>query len=64
MKDGEGIRINISHNFGLKFSAECPSSNKPFKAQSKELIIRKSSNTPLVPFTTATIHSSDDSVSK
>ena len=62
MEDGEGTGINVSHDFGLEFSAERPSSDEPFTAQSKELIITKSSNTPLVSFTTATARSLDDSV--
>jgi hypothetical protein len=62
--DGEGTGINVSHDFGLEFSAERPSSDEPFATQAKELIITKSSTTPLVSFMTATVHSPDDSVTE
>jgi hypothetical protein len=64
MEDGEGTGINVSHDFGLEFSAERPSSDEPFPTQAKELIITKSSNTPLVSFMTATVRSPDDSVTE
>jgi len=61
---GEGTGITVSHDFGLEFSAERPSSDEPFAAQAKELIITKSSKTPLVSFVTATVRSPDDSVTE
>jgi hypothetical protein len=62
MEGAEGAGINISHDFGLEFSAERPSSDEPFATQAKELIITKSSKAPLVSFMTATVRSPDDSV--
>ena len=32
VEDGEGTRINVSHDFGLEFSAKRPSSDEPFTA--------------------------------
>jgi hypothetical protein len=64
MEDGEGTGINISHDFGLEFSVERPSSDEPFATQTKELTITKSSNTPLVSFMTAMVRSPDDSVTR
>lgn len=64
MEDGEGTGINVSHDFGLEFSVERPSSDEPFATQAKELIITKSSRTPLVSFLTATVRSPDDSVTE
>jgi hypothetical protein len=62
MEEGEGTGITVSHDFGLEFSVECPSSDEPFATQTKELIITKSSETPLVSFITAMVRSPDDSV--
>jgi hypothetical protein len=64
VEDGEGTGISVSHDFGLEFSAERPSSDEPFATQAKELIITKSSKTPLVTFVTATARSPEDSVSE
>ena len=64
MEDGEGTGIKVSHDFGLEFSAERPSSDEPFATQAKELIITKSSQAPLVSFMTATVRSPDDSVTE
>ena len=61
---GEGTGIDVSHDFGLEFSVEHPLSDEPFATQAKELIITKSSKTPLVSFMTAAIRSSDDSVTE
>jgi hypothetical protein len=62
MEEGEGTGVTISHDFGLEFSVEHPSSGEPFATQTKELIITKSSKTPSVSFIAATVHSPDDSV--
>lgn len=62
MEDGEGTGINVSHDFGLEFSVERPSSSEPFATQAKELIITKSSRSPSVSFITHTVRSPDDSV--
>jgi hypothetical protein len=64
MEDGEGTGINVSHDFGLEFSVERPSSDEPFATQAKELIITKSSNAPLVTFVTASVRSPGDSVTE
>lgn len=64
MEDGEGTGISVSHDFGLEFSVERPSSDEAFATQAKELIITKSSKTPLVSFMTATIRSPDNSVTE
>jgi hypothetical protein len=64
MEDGEGTGISVSHDSALEFSAERPSSNEPFATQAKELIITKSSMTPLVTFMIATVHSPDNSVTE
>jgi hypothetical protein len=64
MEDGEGTGINVSHDVGLEFSVERPSSDEPFATQAKELVITKSSRTPLVSFMTVTVHSPDDSVTE
>jgi hypothetical protein len=63
MKEDDGTGITASHDFGLEFSVERPSSDEPFATQTKELIITKSSKTPWVSFITAIVHSPDDSVS-
>ena len=57
MEDGEGTGINVSHDFGLEFSVERPSSDESFATQAKELVITKSSRTPLVSFLTPMVHS-------
>jgi len=62
--EGEGTGITVSHDFGLEFSVECPSSDESFATQTKELIITKSSNTPLVSLVTAVVRSPDDSVTE
>ena len=64
VEDGESTGINISHDFGLEFSAERPSFDEPFPTQAKELIITKSSNSPLVSFIAAMVRSPDDSVTE
>ena len=64
MEDGEGTGINVSHDFGLEFSAERPSADESFATQAKELTITKSSTTPLVTFMAATVRSPDDSVTE
>lgn len=64
MEDGEGTGINVSHDFGLEFSVERPSSDEAFATQVKELIITKSSKTPLVSFMTATVRSPNNSVTE
>ena len=64
LEDGEGTGISVSHDFGLEFSAQRPSSDDPFATQTKELIITKSSKTPLVSFVTATIPPPGDSVTE
>jgi hypothetical protein len=64
MEDGEGTGINVSHDFGLEFSIERPSSSEPFATQAKELIITKSSRSPSVSFITHTVRSPDDSVTE
>lgn len=64
MEDGEGTGINVSHDFGLEFSVERPSFDEPFATQAKELIITKSSKTPLVSFMTATVRSPGDSATE
>ena len=64
MEDGEGTGISVSHDFGLEFSTERPSPDEPFTTQAKELIITKSSKTPLVTFTAATVCFPDDSVTE
>jgi hypothetical protein len=64
LPSGEGTGITVSHDFGLEFSAERPSSDEPFAPQAKELIITKSSKTPSVSFVDATVRSPDDSVTE
>ena len=64
MGEGEGTGITVSHDFGLAFSVECPRSDGPFPTQTKELIITKSSKTPLVSFITAIVRSPDESVTR
>jgi hypothetical protein len=64
VEDGEGTGISVSHDFGLEFSTERPSPDEPFAAQAKELIITKSSKTPMVTFVTPTVRSPDDSVTE
>jgi hypothetical protein len=61
-KEGEGTGITVPHDIGLEFSVECLSSDEPFATQTKELIITKSSETPLVSFIAAMVRSPDDSV--
>ena len=61
MGEVEGTGITVSHDFGLEFSVECPRSDGPFPTQTKELIITKSSETPLVSFITAIVRYPDDS---
>ena len=63
MEEGEGTGITVSHDFGLEFTVECPRSDEPFPTQTKELIITKSSKTP-VSFITAIVRSPDDSASR
>jgi hypothetical protein len=62
MEEGEGTGITVSHDFGLEFSVESPSSDEPFEIQAKELIITKSYKTPSVSFVTAAVRPPDDSV--
>jgi hypothetical protein len=62
MEEGEGTGITVSHDFGLEFYVECPSSDEPFATQTKDLIITKSGKTPMVSFVTATVRSPDDFV--
>ena len=62
MEEGEGTGIIVSHDFGLEFSVECPWSDEPFATQTKELVVTKSSKTPLVSFITAVVRSPEDSV--
>jgi hypothetical protein len=62
VEDGEGTGIDVSHDYGLEFSAERQSPDEPFSTQAKELIITKSSKTPLVTFVTAMVRSPDDPV--
>ena len=64
VENGEGTGINVSHDFGLEFSVERPSSSEPFATQAKEVIITKSSKSPLVSFITATVRTPDDSVTE
>jgi hypothetical protein len=60
---GEGTAgITVSHDFGLEFSVESPSSDEPFATQTKEFIITKSSKTSSVSFITATVRPPDASV--
>jgi hypothetical protein len=63
VEDGEGTAgITVSHDYGLEFSVESPSSDGPFATQTKELIITKSSKTPSMSFITATVRPPGDSV--
>jgi hypothetical protein len=62
--EGEGTGITVSHDLGLEFSVECPRSDGPFPTQTKELIITKSSETPLVSFIAAIVRSPDDAVTR
>jgi hypothetical protein len=64
IEEGEGTGVTVSHDFGLEFSVERPSSDEPFATQAKELIVTKSSRTPLVSFVSAMVRSPDDSVTK
>ena len=64
MAEGGGTGITVSHDFGLEFSVECPRSDGPFPTQTKELIITKSSKTPLVSFIAAIVRSPDDSMTR
>ena len=60
--ESENTGITVSHDFGLEFSVECPWSDEPFKTQTKELVITKSSKTPLVSLITAVVRLPDDFV--
>lgn len=60
--ESENTGITVSHDFGLEFSVECPWSDELFKTQTKELIITKTSKTPLVSFITAVVRLPDDFV--
>ena len=64
MGEVEGTGITVSHDFGLEFSVECPRSDEPFPTHTKELIITKSSETPLVSFITAIVRCPDESVAR
>ena len=64
MGEGEGTGITVSHDSGLEFSVERPRSDGPFPTQTRELIITKSSKTPLVSFMAAIVRSPDDSVTR
>lgn len=64
MQGDEGTGIVVSHDFGLEFSLDFPRSDEPFAIQTKELIITKSSRTPVVSFVAAIVRSSDDSVTE
>jgi len=70
MEDGtvesEGTGITVSSDLGLEFSVESSRSGEPYTTQTKELIITKSSKSPVVTFTAANVHSYsfDDSVTE
>jgi hypothetical protein len=55
----DGTGITVSHDFGLELSALWPPSGE---AETKELIITKSSTNPTVSFKAVRILSTDDSV--
>jgi len=60
--ESEGIGITVSSDLGLEFSVESSRSGEPYTTQTKELIITRSPKSPMITFTAANVHSSDDSV--
>ncbi|KAI0294855.1 hypothetical protein B0F90DRAFT_1820972 [Multifurca ochricompacta] len=57
----EDTGITVSHESGLQFSLERSQSNVQFTPQTEELVIEKSSRSPLVSFETATVRLPDGS---
>jgi hypothetical protein len=64
MANGESAGITVFPYFALDFSVECPQPNEPYATQTKDFIVSRSSPTPLVSFTAATVRSPDVSMTK
>jgi len=62
--DGGDTGINIFPYFALDFSVECARHHESFPTETKDLFITKTSPTPLVSFTAATVYSLDASMSE
>ena len=60
--DCDETGITIFPHFSLEFSVECPRSNELYATQTKDLIITKTSPSPSVSFTAATVYSPDASM--
>ena len=62
--DSDDTGITIFPYFALEFSVECPRSNELYATQTKDLIITKTSPSPSVSFTAATVYSPDASMTE
>jgi len=56
--------INVFPYFALDFSVECARPHESFPTQTKDLFITKTSPSPLVSFTAATVYSPDASMAE
>ena len=61
-EDGRGTGITVSDESGLEFSVE--RSDVVFPIQTRELVITKTSDIPVVSFKVAKVYSPDDSVAR
>jgi hypothetical protein len=64
MGEDDGHRIRVFPYFALEFSADYRLADESFATQRKDLIITKTSATPLVSFIAATVYSPDASMTQ